>query len=82
MDIKVFVDTDADIRLTRLIERDTKERGLSLEYIIEKYKTTLKPMYEKYVEPSKKKANIIISGKDISVGAKVLIEAIKNVINS
>lgn len=82
MDIKVFVDTDADIRLLRIIQRDTAERGLSLEYIINKYKDTLKPMHEKYVEPCKKTANIIISGNDINIGSKVLIDAIKSRINN
>ena len=82
IDIKVFVDTDADIRLTRLIKRDADERGLSLEYIINKYKDTLKPMHEKYVEPCKKRANIVISGNNINIGSKVLIDAIKNRINN
>lgn len=62
MDIKVFVDTDADERLMRLIERDRKERGLNVEYIIDKYRSTLKPMHDKYIEPCKEHADIIISG--------------------
>ena len=65
MDIKIFVDTEADVRLMRLLERDTKERGLSVEYIIKKYKDTLKPMHEKYIEPCKEKADIIINGNKI-----------------
>lgn len=84
MDLKVFVDTDADIRLTRLVERDQKERGLDLEYIISKYKDTLKPMHEKYVEPCKKKADIIIpANKDNNdAGFEVVIDKIRNIIKN
>ena len=84
MDLKVFVDTDADIRLTRLVERDRKERGLDLEYIISKYKDTLKPMHEKYVEPCKKKADIIIpANKDNNdAGFEVVIDKIRNIIKN
>ena len=60
MDIKVFVDTDADIRLSRRILRDVQERGRSMESVIDQYTTTVKPMHEKYVEPSKRMANIIV----------------------
>lgn len=84
MDLKVFVDTDADIRLTRLVERDRKERGLDLQYIISKYKDTLKPMHEKYVEPCKKKADIIIpANKDNNdAGFEVVIDKIRNIIKN
>lgn len=60
MDIKVFVDTDADERLMRRIKRDMVERGRSIESIIEQYSKTVKPMHEEFVEPSKKYADIII----------------------
>ena len=60
MDIKVFVDTDADVRLCRRIVRDVRERGRTLESVVDQYQTTVKPMHEKYVEPSKKFADIII----------------------
>ena len=60
MDIKVFVDTDADVRLARRIVRDVSERGRSMESVIDQYATTVKPMHEMYVEPSKKFADIII----------------------
>ena len=60
MDIKVFVDTDADIRLCRRIIRDVRERGRTLESVVEQYLTTVKPMHEQYVEPSKKFADIIV----------------------
>ena len=60
MDIKIFVDTDADIRLCRRIKRDVNKRGRTLESVIEQYQTTVKPMHEKYVEPSKKYADIVV----------------------
>ena len=60
MDIKVFVDTDADVRLCRRIVRDVRERGRTLESVVEQYQTTVKPMHEQYVEPSKKYADIIV----------------------
>ena len=66
MNLKIFVDTDANVRLERLIKRDTKERGLDIEYIMLKYKNTLKPMHDKYVEPSKKNADIILNGDSYS----------------
>lgn len=60
MDIKVFVDTDADVRLCRRILRDVEERGRTLESVVDQYLTTVKPMHEQYVEPSKKFADIIV----------------------
>ena len=60
MDIKIFVDTDADVRLCRRIKRDVTQRGRSLESVLEQYQTTVKPMHEKYVEPSKKFANLVV----------------------
>ena len=60
MDIRIFVDTDADVRLCRRIKRDVNKRGRSIESVIEQYQQTVKPMHEKFVEPSKKKADIII----------------------
>ena len=60
MDIKIFVDTDADERLMRRIIRDMKYRGRTIESIITQYQTTVKPMHEEFVEPSKKYADIII----------------------
>ncbi len=60
MDIKIFVDTDADVRLCRRIKRDVNKRGRTLESVIEQYQTTVKHMHEKYVEPSKRFANIVV----------------------
>lgn len=59
-DIKVFVDTDADVRIIRRIQRDVRERGRSMESVIEQYLTTVKPMHEAFVEPSRKHADLII----------------------
>ena len=60
MDIRIFVDTDADIRLCRRVKRDVNKRGRSLESVLTQYQETVKPMYEKYVEPSKKYAHILV----------------------
>lgn len=60
MDIKIFVDTDADVRILRRILRDVKERGRNLDSVINQYLTTVKPMHEQFVEPSKKHADIIV----------------------
>ena len=60
MDIRIFVDTDADVRLCRRIKRDVNKRGRTLESVLTQYQETVKPMHEKYVEPSKKFADIIV----------------------
>ena len=60
MDIRLFVDTDADVRLCRRIKRDVTKRGRTLESVLNQYQATVKPMHEKYVEPSKKYANLVI----------------------
>ena len=78
MDIKVFVDTDADVRILRRILRDVKERERSLDSVISQYLTTVKPMHEQFVEPSKRRADIIIpeGGKNV-VALQMLIERVK-----
>lgn len=60
LDMKIFVDTDADVRIVRRIVRDVKKRARTLDSIVEQYLTTVKPMHEAFVEPSKKYADIII----------------------
>jgi uridine kinase len=62
MDIKVYVDTDDDIRLIRRLKRDIKERGRSLDSVIEQYEKSVRPMYLQFVEPSKRYADIIVPG--------------------
>lgn len=60
MDIKIFVDTDADVRILRRIQRDVEERARTLKSVIHQYLTTVKPMHEQYVEPSKRFADLIV----------------------
>ena len=74
MDIKIFVDTDADIRILRRIQRDVNERGRSLDSVITQYISTVKPMHEMYVEPSKKYADIIIPVGGHNLVAMEMIE--------
>lgn len=77
MDIKVFVDTDADVRILRRIVRDVKERGRSLDSVIDQYLTTVKPMHEQFVEPSKRRADIIIpEGGENAVALEMLIQRV------
>ena len=81
MDIKVFVDTDADLRLARRILRDVRERGRSMESVISQYITTVKPMHEEFVEPSKKYADVIIpEGGFNSVAVQMLIQNIRSIV--
>ena len=83
MDIKVFVDTDADIRLARRIMRDVCERGRTMESVITQYTCTVKPMHEEFVEPSKKYADVIIpEGGFNSVAVKMLIRNIRSLIEN
>lgn len=79
MDVKIFVDTDADERLRRRIIRDMRERGRSIESILEQYSNTVKPMHEQFIEPSKKHADIIIprGGKN-----QVALQMLKNYISN
>ncbi len=62
LDIKIFVDTDADERILRRVRRDTLERGRSIQSIIDQYLATVKPMHNKYVEPSKAYADLVVNG--------------------
>ncbi len=78
MDIKIFVDTDADIRFIRRLTRDVKERARSLDSVISQYIDTVKPMHEMYVEPSKRGADLVVlgGGKNM-VALDMLTERIK-----
>ena len=79
MDIKIFVDTDADVRILRHILRDVKERGRSLDSVVEQYLTTVKPMHEQFVEPSKRCADIIVlEGGHNIVALDMIIERIRS----
>ena len=82
MDIKVFVDTDADIRLARRILRDVCNRGRSMQSVIDQYIDTVKPMHDEFVEPSKKYADVIIpEGGFNSVAVSMLIQNIRSLID-
>ena len=79
LDIKIFVDTDADVRILRRIVRDVRDRGRSLSSVVDQYLTTVKPMHEMYVEPSKRNADIIIpEGGHNLVAMDMLIERINS----
>lgn len=78
MDIKIFVDTDADIRILRRIRRDVQERARSLDSVIAQYLETVKPMHEQFVEPSKKNADIIVpEGGHNSVAMEMIVNRIE-----
>ena len=82
MDIRIFVDTDADIRLCRRIKRDVNKRGRTLESVLMQYQQTVKPMHEKYVEPSKKYANLVVpeGGKNF-VALDMIVDRIRRHLN-
>ncbi len=78
MDIKVFVDADADVRILRRIVRDVRDRGRSLESVVNQYLTTVKPMHELYVEPSRRRADVIIpEGGHNDVAVELLIRRVQ-----
>lgn len=79
MDLKVFVDTDADVRILRRIVRDVKSRGRTLDSVVNQYLTTVKPMHEQFVEPSKRKADLIVpEGGRNEVALDMLIKWVSN----
>jgi uridine kinase len=79
MDFRILVDTDADERILRRIKRDVNERGRSLESVMRQYRETVKPMHDQFVEPSKRKANIIIpEGGRNQAAMQMVVDFIKN----
>lgn len=78
MDIKIFVDTDADVRILRRLMRDVKDRGRTLDSVVSQYLTTVKPMHEAFVEPSKKYADLIVpeGGRNL-VALQMIIQRIR-----
>lgn len=83
MDVKVFVDADADERLIRVIERDCIERGRTPKMVIDRYQETLKPMHELYIEPSKRYADLIVpQGGHNNVAIMLLTDYIRSLLSS
>lgn len=81
MNIKVFVDTDADLRFIRRLKRDIQERGRSAESVIEQYTSTVRPMHLEFVEPSKRYADVILpEGGHNRVGVDMLLTKIRSVL--
>ena len=78
MDIKIYVDADADVRILRRIVRDVRDRGRSLDSVINQYLTTVKPMHEQFVEPSKRNADIIVpQGGHNRVALEMVMERVR-----
>ncbi len=81
LDLKCFLHVDADIRFTRRLHRDVNERARSLESVIEQYYDTVRPMYQKYLDPQKQYADFTV-GEETDVAAKILAARIKELLNS
>ena len=78
MDIKIYVDTDADVRILRRIMRDVRDRGRSLDSVVSQYLNTVKPMHEQFVEPSKRNADIIVpEGGHNKVALEMVMERVR-----
>lgn len=78
MDIRIYVDTDADVRILRRIVRDVRDRGRSLDSVVNQYLSTVKPMHEQFVEPSKRNADIIIpEGGHNQVAMEMVMERVR-----
>ena len=81
MDIKIFVDTDADERLIRNITRDIIERGRNVEMVVDRYRKVLKPMHEQFIEPTKRYADVIIpEGGDNQKGIAMVCKYIQQIV--
>ncbi len=83
MDIKLFVDTDADLRIIRRIMRDINERGRTIESVIEQYLSVVRPMHNQFIEPTKRYADIIIpEGGHNEVAIDLMVTKIKTILES
>ena len=81
MDLKIFVDTDSDVRLIRNIRRDVVERGRTVEMVLDRYEKVLKPMHEQFIEPTKQFADLIIpSGGENKTGIHILKTYIEGIV--
>lgn len=82
MDMRIFVDTDADIRFIRRLRRDMVERGRTLDSVVKQYLSTVRPMHMEFVEPSKRYADIIVpQGGDNRVAMEMIVSRIRAVLN-
>ena len=77
-DIKIFVHADSDERLIRRLKRDISERGRDLDEVLNRYKTTLKPMHDQFIEPMKEYADIIIPNNNYNT---VAVDIVRTIIN-
>lgn len=83
MDIKVFVDTDADLRFIRRLERDIRERGRTTDSVVQQYTNTVRPMHLEFVEPSKRYADVILpEGGHNVVGIDMLVTKLRSILGS
>jgi uridine kinase len=83
MDIKIFVDTDADLRFIRRLARDIRERGRTVDSVVSQYLATVRPMHNEFVEPSKRHADVIIpEGGHNEVGIDLVIQKIRSLVSS
>lgn len=83
MDIKLFVDTDSDLRIIRRIMRDIKERGRTTDSVIEQYLAAVRPMHNLFIEPTKRYADIIIpEGGDNEVAIDLMVTKIKTILET
>jgi uridine kinase len=81
MDVRIFVDTDADLRFIRRLTRDIRERGRTMEMVVDQYMTTVRPMHMEFVEPSKRYADVIIpEGGHNQVGIDLVIQKIRSLV--
>lgn len=82
MDVKIYVDTDADLRILRRLTRDTKERGRTMESVINQYLNVVRPMHEQFIEPTKKHADIIIpEGGSNKVAIDIMTTKIQSLVS-
>ena len=82
MDIKLFVDTDADLRILRRMQRDIKERGRTMDSVIDQYVNVVRPMHNQFIEPSKKFADIIIpEGGQNHVAIDIMVTKLQQFLN-
>ena len=83
MDIKLFVDTDGDLRIIRRIMRDINERGRTIDSVIEQYLSVVRPMHNQFIEPTKRYADIIIpEGGHNEVAIDLMVTKIKTILES